>query len=127
MGNDATHSMEVPKKEQVILAINVIEHLLETLYIYKNTAIELLDTKIDEYNDFIKLVNIRISKLKDNESFTLEQLLEKDKRRIEKEKIDEFFTRCKEDIHNGLIYEIKKKDDEDNTFIKIDYFEELRK
>lgn len=105
LGNDSVHEIESSTKECIVLAIKILEHLLESKYILNDDAFKFLDTEIEEYDDFIKLVGLRLQKQKINEQFSIRELMKKDKRRIKDYNL--YINRCEADITNGLFSNIK--------------------
>lgn len=82
LGNDSVHEMVVPSEKKLYIVLNIIEHLLNNLYIIDKEAKSELDTIIDNYEDFSKLISLKIEKLKEGEEKSLKEILEKNIRRI---------------------------------------------
>lgn len=83
LGNDAAHEIKRPTKEQIEVALRIIEHLIVTVYILDDAARGSLDTMISSYEDFKSLLINKISVYKSGEELPLAKLLGKDVRRIE--------------------------------------------
>lgn len=90
LGNDALHEMAKPKKEQLHLLLEILNHLLANLFINDKIIKGQIDTIIDKYEDFIVLIQNLINKDLINKELELDQLLGKSKRLIDKSKITDF-------------------------------------
>lgn len=125
MGNDSAHEVRSYSREQVFLAFQIIEYLLQSLYILKNEAARSLEMPIMDYKSFEELVYSKIQVIKknyDNNKFTIYYLLEKDSRRIIDNKLKEYEIELIENIKNSNFKELII--DEENqgagkTFYKI--------
>ncbi len=99
MGNDALHKIEPANDEKILLVLQIVEHLLSSLYIIESKAKEHLETTIEDYEDFKKILRrcVRESALSGEQPLRL--LLTGSYRRVE-DNIVEF--------EKQLIAEIKK-------------------
>jgi len=85
LGNDAAHDIKSYKLDQVLLAFEIVEHLLKTLYIFDQEAESKLEMPINTYDSFLSHVITCCSKFKSellNNIFSLKSLLGRDTRRI---------------------------------------------
>jgi hypothetical protein len=82
MGNDSVHDMTVPKENAIYVVLEIIEHLLKNLYIIDHHAKPVLDTFINDFEDFEKMLIEKIMKFKKGDEFPLAKYLGKDVRRL---------------------------------------------
>ncbi|MCD8433630.1 DUF4145 domain-containing protein [Tenacibaculum finnmarkense genomovar ulcerans] len=108
LGNDALHEIEKPKKEHLYLLLDIINHLLINLFINDKKIKGQIETLVDNYVDFFRLIKNKLTEEMINNEFTLLEILGKSKRLFPKGKIAEF--------EKQLIEEIKGKK---HSFIKI--------
>lgn len=104
LGNDSLHEMEVPKVSQLIIVLEIVNHLLENLFIHDKIIEDNIDVIIDKYECFIKLLNKLTMKNESNETeFTLNKFLGKSKRLIRKEDLAKFEEILLGEINEGKI------------------------
>ena len=82
IGNDSIHEMKVPKVKSLEIVLNIIEHLLNNLYLIDADSEGVLETIIDKYNEFEVLLNQCIKKMKNGEEIPLAKILGKNVRRL---------------------------------------------
>lgn len=82
MGNDAAHEIKKPKKEQLSVALKIVEHLLLSVYILEEEVEGKIETAIAEFPKFEPLLNRKVKLLNAGEELPLEAILGKDIRRI---------------------------------------------
>lgn len=100
LGNDALHEIENPKKESLIILFEIVNHLLENLFISDKKIQGRIETLIDTYEEFFKLILNKINKEMVGKELTLSEVLGKSKRLIPNKKLIDF--------ENILINEIKQ-------------------
>jgi hypothetical protein len=57
LGNDAAHEIKEPKESDIRIALDIVEHLLNSVFILEKKA-KSLDTVAEDYQDFIKLLSV---------------------------------------------------------------------
>lgn len=82
IGNDSVHEMAVPKEKILYIVLEIIEHLLKNLYLIDYRLKDKLETLINEYSDFIKLLNKEIKNFKKGDEYPLAKFFGKDMRRL---------------------------------------------
>jgi len=106
LGNDALHEIEIPKTKHLYILLNIINHLLANLFINDKILKGTVDTIIDSYPDFIKLIENKISKDNIGMKVTLKELLGKSLRLIPNKKLsvleDSMLSKIKEGKINYL-------------------------
>jgi len=90
LGNDALHEIEKPKKEHLYLLLEMINHLLANLFINDKIIKGKVETIIDTYEEFVRLIKSKITKDMIGASHNLLEILDKSKRLISKEKLKEY-------------------------------------
>lgn len=100
LGNDATHELKAPKPEQISVALKIVEHLIQSVYILENEAKGFLEIGISEYQDFLSIVDENVKKMKKGSEEPISVILGKEYRRVhsEKEKLEDML---KDDINSG--------------------------
>lgn len=101
LGNDALHEMEKPKKEHLFILLDIVNHLLSNLFINDKIIKGRIETMIDNYDDFLKLVLNKINKNMLEQELTLNQILNKSKRLINKNNFNEFEQKFLDEIKSG--------------------------
>ncbi|MFN3968692.1 DUF4145 domain-containing protein [Flavobacterium sp.] len=105
LGNDSIHEMKVPNKDQLIIVLNIVEHILKNIYLIDLDIDSKLDLPINDIATFKKLILKKIKEYKIGDDYPLVKYLDKDVRRVK----DNFIQFEKE-----LIAEIKA-----GTFTKL--------
>lgn len=102
MGNDAAHEIKKPKREQLDVALKIVEHLLSSVYILEQQIENKIETSILDFSKFIKLLTDKIKSFNPGDEIPLLAILGKDIRRISESVID-FEKELKEKITAGEI------------------------
>lgn len=100
MGNDSVHEMAVPKEKALYVVLEIVEHLLKNLYIIDHHAKPVLDTFINDFEEFEELLLKKIKRFKTGDDFPLAKYLDKDVRRLNGQ-ISKFETELITAINNG--------------------------
>ena len=82
MGNDAAHDIHAPKKEAIMLALEIIEHIIETSYTFPARAAGHLTLPVETLDQFKELIVERLSTVESKAAFSLRSLLSKDMKRF---------------------------------------------
>lgn len=82
MGNDSVHDMAVPKEKALYVVLEIIEHLLNNLYIIDHHAKNAIDTFITNQEEFEELLLKKLKQFKKGDDFPLAKFLGKDVRRL---------------------------------------------
>jgi len=81
LGNDAAHEIKQPKTHEIRIALEIVEHLLNTVFILESRA-KGLETIAENYPEFIKLLETCASSHKTGTAINLVGLLGKQKRLV---------------------------------------------
>lgn len=82
LGNDSIHEMLVPKREQLIIVLNIVEHILKNIYLIDLDIDSKLDVPINDFAIFKKLILKKIKEYKIGDEYPLVKYLDKDVRRV---------------------------------------------
>ncbi len=103
MGNDSVHEMEVPKEPKIRIALNIVEYLINNLYLIDIDAEKHLDTIISNFEDFKKNILKKVSTINVGEEKSIKEILQKDYRRIEQGYIGNFTQELVDQINSGIM------------------------
>ncbi|WDO14534.1 DUF4145 domain-containing protein [Flavobacterium sp. WW92] len=103
LGNDSVHEMEVPKESKIRIALDIVEHLLNNLYLIDIEANQHLDTIINNFEDFKNLLLRKFFKANSGDEKSVKEIFGKDFRRIETSYISNFTQQVVDEINNGTI------------------------
>jgi hypothetical protein len=120
LGNDALHEIENPKKESLILLFEIVNHLLENLFISDKKIKGSVETIIDTYDEYLKLIQNKINKDMIGKNVTLNEILGKSKRLIPPDKLKDFEDNFKLEITQGKHDFINIGEDKAETIYKIE-------
>ena len=112
MGNDALHEIVKPKKDHLYLLLEIINHLLANLFINDKIIKGKIETLVDNYDEFFRLIKSKITSEMIGNKYSLMLILDKSKKLLSKENIIEYEKKLCEEI-------IENKHD----FIKLDIVE----
>jgi hypothetical protein len=82
LGNDSAHEIKAAYPKSLLVALRAIEHLILSLYILDSDADGVLETLIKTYEEFVKLLNNKVSSFTTGEELPLAKLLGHDARRF---------------------------------------------
>lgn len=101
LGNDAAHEIKEPKEAELRVALEIIEHLLNSVFILEKKA-KSLETVIETYEEFLPVVATCAKAYKGDQAVSLTSLLGR-QRRLVGQNLDAFETKLKGDISSGRI------------------------
>jgi hypothetical protein len=83
LGNDAAHEIREPKPSDLRVALDIVEHLINSVFILEHKA-QSLDVPIERFEEFRLLLEKRIrdSNVDPDQSQSLTSILGRDKRRV---------------------------------------------
>lgn len=103
LGNDSLHKIEKPRKEQLQIVLEIINHLLENLFIQDKRLEYNIDVMIKTYEDFIKLIRRHITQEKTGMTVSITDIFGKAKRQLSKQDFSKFEKQLLSDIREGKI------------------------
>lgn len=119
MGNDALHEMETPKEEQLVVLLEITNHLLENLFIQDKKLQGTIDTLIDNYDDFLKLLKKCINSENLGKRLTLAAILGKSTRLLKEKEIKNLEEQLLKDIQNNKFDFIENEIVEDKNYYTV--------
>lgn len=102
MGNDAAHEIKKAKKQSVLIALKIIEHILLSVYVFEEEVNQHLETPISNINEAIPVLEANLTQLEDGSTFTLIKWLGRSRRRV-LENLDDIETNLIDKINSGAI------------------------
>jgi uncharacterized protein YutE (UPF0331/DUF86 family) len=99
--NSALHEMQTPEKDQLLIILEIVNHLLESLFLQDKRIGDKIETIIDDYDNFIKLLKSKILEGDLNKELTLNQILGKSKMRLKGSEIKKFEEQLVKEITIG--------------------------
>ncbi len=101
LGNDAAHEIREPDERDLRIALDIVDHLLNSVFILERRA-RRLETVVETYEDFIKFVT-QMARVSDGTSeFTLLGLLGRQKRQVA-QNLDQFEQQLLAEIASGAV------------------------
>jgi hypothetical protein len=97
LGNDAAHDIKEPNKGQLSVALKIVEHLLNTVYILEAEAADQLDTIVSNFEGLSQILQQTLKHFHSGDEQPLAKLLGKEYRRVK----DSLST-----LESELIYKI---------------------
>jgi hypothetical protein len=120
LGNDALHEIVKPEKEHLYLLLDIINHLLANLFINDKKLKGKMDTIIDRYEDYIKLIKNKIELSMIGKEYTIKEILGKSIRLIPSKKYNQLEDEFKKSIGLGKIDFITISKQSGETMYKVD-------
>lgn len=101
LGNDAAHEINEPKESELRVALEIVEHLLNSVFILEKKA-KSLETVIESYEEFLPVLEACVFSSTEEQAISLSALLGR-QRRLVVQHIEIFESKLKQDIETGLI------------------------
>lgn len=101
LGNDAAHDIKQPELSQLLIALRIVKHLLNTVYILPREIAGELDTIVTDYKEFTSLLWDSLHYCKEGEEVLLARIINHHLRRI-KDALPGFETELIKDVKAGL-------------------------
>jgi len=121
LGNDALHEIEKPKKDHLFILLDIVNHLLSNLFINdKILKGKLVETIIDKYDEYIKLIRNKIDKDMIGKEFSMREILGKSIRLIPKTEYKKLEDEFKKEINSGEIDYVSIIKEPDESIYKIE-------
>lgn len=120
LGNDALHEIEKPKKDHLFILLDIVNHLLSNLFINDKILKGKLETIIDKYDEYIKLIRNKIDKDMIGKEFSMREILGKSIRLIPKTEYKKLEDEFKKEINSGEIDYVSIIKEPDESIYKIE-------
>lgn len=101
LGNDAAHEIKEPKESELRVALEIIEHLLNSVFILEKKA-RSLETVVDTYEEFVPVLASCAKAYAGEAVFSLSTLLGR-QRRVVGQNLDAFESKLKTEIQSGAV------------------------
>lgn len=101
LGNDAAHEIKEPNDSEIRVALDIVEHLLNSVFVLESKA-KSLDTVAESYDDFVSLLNACAVKFKSTTAVSIASLLGR-KRRLVSQGFDDFEQKVRQDVTDGKL------------------------
>lgn len=101
LGNDSLHEIQKPTHKQLVVILEIINHLLNNLYIQDKIIEGSLEVQITDFDGFIKHLNKLLSNEKVNTCKTLLEILDRTKRLFKANNLELFERQLQEQISAG--------------------------
>jgi hypothetical protein len=124
-GNDALHEIKKPQKEHLYILLDIINNLLANLFINDKMLKGKMDTIIDKYEDYIKLIQNKIDKDMIDKEYTMKEILGKSIRLISAKDYQQLEDEFKKEIGLGVIDYITISKKSRETVYKVEKGPEL--
>lgn len=82
MGNDAAHEIKTPTDGALSVALQIVEHLITSVYVLEKRANGNIDTIVSKYDSFAEILIEKIKKFKAGDEYPIAKYLGKDMRRV---------------------------------------------
>jgi hypothetical protein len=82
LGNDSAHEIRQPKATELAVALEIVEHLVKSVFILEKRAQGLLDTTIETFEDFLPMLEQCTKNIDPKTSHSLTGILGKNLRRL---------------------------------------------
>lgn len=100
MGNDAAHDIKTPKGTALSVALQIVEHLIASVYILEKKANGNIETTVSRYENFKELLSEKLKEFNVGDEYPIAKYLGKDIRRA-KESISTLEQELISKIGNG--------------------------
>lgn len=106
LGNDAAHEIREPEERDLLIALDIVDHLLNSVFILERRA-RRLETVIETYEDFMKLVVHMARAYEEPADFTLVGLLGRQKRQVP-ENFEQYELQLQAEIDTAIVEYLSK-------------------
>jgi hypothetical protein len=101
LGNDAAHEIMEPDERDLLIALDIVDHLLNSVFILDRRA-KRLETIIETYDEFLILVTQMAQTYEEIADFTLLGLLGRQKRQVP-QNLDQYEIQMQSDIDSSSV------------------------
>lgn len=124
LGNDAAHEIREPEERDLLIALDIVDHLLNSVFILERRA-RRLETVIETYEEFMKLVVQMARAYEEQADFTLLGLLGRQKRQVP-QNLEQYESQLQGEIDNAAIEFISKTRQEQQGQKLVQFYSLLR-
>jgi hypothetical protein len=105
LGNDAAHEIKEPSNSDILISLQIVEHMLNSVFILPKRA-RSLEIVVETYSDFLPVLKKCIKDYASPEQISLTGLLGRQRRQVG-QLLEEFEKKLNEDISTGIFAELK--------------------
>lgn len=105
LGNDAAHEILEPQRSELIVALEIVEHLLKSVFILEKKA-KKLETVIENYDEFLKVLSSSARHQKAGEVMGIANILGR-KRRLVAQNLAALEAKLVDDLRSGKVDYLK--------------------
>ncbi|MDR6784084.1 DUF4145 domain-containing protein [Pedobacter africanus] len=116
LGNKALHEIETPKPEQLVILLNIINHLLSNLFINDKMMKDKLDIVVDTYEEFTIMLQKLVKKEISGTDVTIDSILGKSKHLVSKKNYTIFMETFIKEVKAGKFDFLKIADETKELF-----------
>lgn len=126
LGNDAAHEIKEAKAKAVLLALDIVEHILKSVYIFEDSVDSYLEIPFKRYTDLKHSLLKQLKRLSVGHQFTLKSWLGSESRRFI-DNCDSLEDELIKDIEAGKFAQVSHlgKKDESGTGKEKDFYEKI--
>lgn len=101
LGNDAVHEIKEPKESELRVALEIVEHMLNSVFILEKRA-KSLETVVENFEEFVPVLESCASTHPKGQGISFSALLGRHRRQVG-QRLDEFEEKLKNEIAAGNI------------------------
>lgn len=102
LGNDSIHSIKAPKREALVLVLQIIDGILTNLYVFDEKVHSHLECPISTYEEFVEVLDKGLEDHCVGDVGVLKNLLPENCRQLIKEDLPKFENELKQHINEGI-------------------------
>lgn len=107
MGNDSTHEMIAPERSHLLLVLEVINNILNNLYIIDKKCRETFEYRFKDQADFLQVLNEGVDRCNAGDTYTLYGFLPED-RKYRKKDLEQYEVELIKLIEDGTYTKLLK-------------------
>ena len=110
LGNESAHEIKTPDKKQLLLVLEVMNNILDNLYVIDKKCKETFEYHFKDFTEFMNMISAEISKAAKGSIGNVYCFLPED-RKYKKDDLIEFQRQLQELIDRGSFKKLKKTND----------------
>jgi ribosomal protein S20 len=131
LGNNAIHELDIPKENQIKIALNIVNHYLKSIYYPDAEVIKNLDIQISSYPDFISSITKHINEDMIGKTLSIQEMIPKINKLCKPDNLQKFKSILDNEIRDNRLRFLERKDGDKykilimNFFLKEDPYEDV--
>ena len=102
MGNESAHQIQEPDREHILIVLEVVNNILNNLYIIDRKFKEVIEYRFKDYDEFQSMIEKGVAEHKKGDEGTVYMFLP-DERKYKKEDLDKYETEMQIRIADGRL------------------------